>query len=78
MNGNPDFHYNPIVMNNINEYRNQILQALLSAVDGEGRRRVTDSEAAKLAKEFSDDELAFGMEYNTPEEVADMLIDAAL
>ncbi len=77
MNGNTDFHYNPIVMNNINEYRNQILQALLSAVDGEGRR-VTDSEAAKLAKEFSDDELAFGMEYNTPEEVADMLIDAAL
>lgn len=65
-------------MNNINEYRNQILKALLSAVDGEGHRRVSDSEAAKLAKEFSDDELAFGMEYNTPEEVADMLIDASL
>lgn len=65
-------------MQNVTEYRNLVLKALLSAVDGEGRRRVSDEEAAELAQEFSDEELAFGMDYNTPEEVADMLLDAGL
>ncbi len=65
-------------MQNLTEYRNQILKALLSAVDDDGRRRVSDDEAAKLSKEFSDEELAFGIDYNTPEEVAEMLLDAGL
>ncbi|WP_337569794.1 hypothetical protein [Hallella sp.] len=65
-------------MQNVTEYRNLVLKALLSAVDDDGRRRISDEEAAELAQEFTDEELAFGMDYNTPEEVADMLLDAGL
>lgn len=65
-------------MQDITEYRKQILQALLSAADCDGHPRLTEAEAVRLSKEFSDDELAFGMDYNTPEEVADMLLDADL
>ena len=64
-------------MQNVTEYRNLVLKALLSAVDDDGRRRISD-EAAELAQEFTDEELAFGMDYNTPEEVADMLLDAGI
>ena len=65
-------------MQNVTEYRNLVLKALLSAVDDDGRRRIRDEEAAELAQEFTDEELAFGMDYNTPEEVADMLLDAGI
>ena len=65
-------------MQNVTEYRNLVLKALLSAVDDDGRRRICDEEAAELAQEFTDEELAFGMDYNTPEEVADMLLDAGI
>ena len=65
-------------MQNVTEYRNLVLKALLSAVDDDGRRRISDAEAAELAQEFTDEELAFGMDYNTPEEVADMLLDAGI
>ena len=62
----------------INEYRNLILKALQTACDADGRPRLTEEEAQRLAQEFSDEELAFGMGYNTPQEVADMLLDAGL
>lgn len=65
-------------MQNVTEYRNLVLKALLSAVDDDGRRRISDEEAAELAQEFTDEELAFGMDYNTPKEVADMLLDAGI
>lgn len=65
-------------MQNVTEYRNLVLKALLSAVDDDGRRRISDEEAAELTQEFTDEELAFGMDYNTPEEVADMLLDAGI
>ncbi len=65
-------------MQNVTEYRNLVLKALLSAVDDDGRRRISDEEAAVLAQEFTDEELAFGMDFNTPEEVADMLLDAGI
>ncbi|HBN47199.1 MAG TPA: hypothetical protein DD401_06290 [Prevotella sp.] len=65
-------------MQNITDYRNLILKALLAASDDDGRPRLTEEEAKRLSKEFSDEELAFGMDYNTPEEVADMLLDADL
>ena len=61
-------------MQNVTEYRNLVLKALLSAVDDDGRRRISDEEAAVLAQEFTDEELSFGMDFNTPEEVADMLL----
>ena len=60
-------------MQNVTEYRNLVLKALLSAVDDDGRRRISDEEAAELAQEFTDEELAFGMDYNTPEEVDHIL-----
>ncbi len=65
-------------MQNVTDYRKQILDALLAASDDDGRQRLTEEEAVRLSKEFSDEELAFGMDYNTPEEVADMLLDADL
>ena len=65
-------------MQNVTEYRNLVLKALLSAVDDDGLRRISDEEAAVLAQEFTDEELAFGMDFNTPEEVADMLLDAGI
>lgn len=65
-------------MQNVTEYRNLVLKALLSAVDDDGRRRISGEEAAVLAQEFTDEELAFGMDFNTPEEVADMLLDAGI
>ncbi len=33
---------------------------------------------AALSEELSDEDLAFGMDYNTPEEVAELLVDSGL
>ncbi len=77
MRDNKHTHLNHINMD-INEYRSLILKALQTASDSDGKPRLSDEEAKRLAQEFSDEELAFGMDYNTPEEVADMLLDAGL
>lgn len=59
----------------VDDYRKQILLALQQATDDEGNRRLTDDEAKQLAMEFSDTELADGMDFNTPEEVAELLLE---
>ena len=65
-------------MEDVNEYRQKILDVLLSAKDDAGNPRLSEEAAASLSKEFTDQELRDGMEFNSPEEVAEMLLDAGL
>lgn len=62
----------------VEEYRRQILNLLLQAKDDKGEPRLTEKAAVALSKEFSDQELLDGMDFNTPEEVAQLLLDAGL
>lgn len=62
----------------VEEYRQQILNLLLQAKDDKGEPRLTEKAAVALSKEFSDHELLDGMDFNTPEEVAQLLLDAGL
>lgn len=62
----------------VEEYRQQILNLLLQAKDDKGDPRLTEKAAVALSKEFSDQELLDGMDFNTPEEVAQLLLDAGL
>lgn len=62
----------------VDEYRSKILELLLNAVDGDVKPRLTEKEAKELSNEFSDQELLDGMPFNTPEEVAEMLLDSGL
>jgi hypothetical protein len=62
----------------VEEYRNKILDILLNAKDDEGNARLTEKAAHDLAEEFSDQELLDGMDFNTPEEVAEMLLESGL
>lgn len=63
---------------NIDQYRNKILEILLKVQDSNGNNRLTEQEAQSLANEFSDQELMDGMDFNTPEEVANMLLESGL
>lgn len=65
-------------MEHIAEYRAQILQALCDARDPLGNPRLTEAQAKKLVEEFSDEQLNDGMLFNTPEEVAQLLLEAGL
>ncbi len=62
----------------VDEYRSKILDLLLSAKDAEGTPRLTEKEAKDLSEEFSDQELIDGMPFNSPEEVAEMLLESGL
>jgi hypothetical protein len=62
----------------VNEYRQQILNLLLQAKDDKGEPRLTEKAAVALSKELTDQELIDGMDFNTPEEVAQLLLDAGL
>ncbi len=62
----------------VDEYRSKILDLLLNAKDDKGTPRLTEKEAKDLANEFSDNELLDGMPFNTPEEVAEMLLESGL
>lgn len=65
-------------MEEIAEYRARILQALINAKDTDGKPQLTESQANLLANEFDDNELKDGMMFNTPEEVADLLLNSGL
>ncbi len=62
----------------VDEYRSKILDLLLNAKDGDGAPRLTEKEAKDLSNEFTDQELSDGMPFNTPEEVAEMLLESGL
>lgn len=65
-------------MENVSQYRREILEALLAAKTGDGAPRLTEKQAHDLSKEFTDQELLDGMDFNTPGEVAEMLLDSGL
>lgn len=57
------------------EYRQAVLEAILQAKDKDGAP-LTDEETAKsYLDSLSDDELEEGMLFNTPEEVAEMVLE---
>ena len=62
----------------VEEYRQQILDLLLQARDDKGEPRLTEKAAVALSQELSDQELLDGMDFNTPEEVAELLLEAGL
>lgn len=62
--------------NDIQTYREAILQAVLNRRDPkEGLPLITEKEARSLLAQLSDDELADGMLFNTPEDVADIILE---
>ena len=58
----------------ITQYRDKILQALLAERDDKPAR-VTEKEARELLDELTDNELADGIAFNSPEEIADLLLE---
>lgn len=62
-------------MMTVAEYRQAVLEAILQAKDQDGAP-LTDEETAKsYLDSLSDDELEEGMLFNTPEEVAEMVME---
>lgn len=62
-------------MMTVAEYRQAVLEAILQAKDKNGAP-LTDEETAKsYLDSLSDDELEEGMLFNTPEEVAEMVLE---
>jgi len=47
---------------------------MLSATKDNGNLQLTEKEVNARLASFSDDDLAFGMPFNTPEETANMLL----
>lgn len=59
----------------IEEYRAAILQALLEAKDEEGNPILSEKEATEALNGFTDDELQDGILWNTPEDVAEIILE---
>ena len=57
----------------IEEYRSQVETLLLQAV-AEGKTKLTESEVLTMLADFSDDELAEGMIFNAPADVAETIL----
>lgn len=59
----------------VDEFRAAILAAMLEMKDAEGNARVSEKEAKEVLKGFTDAELADGILFDTPEEVAQLLVE---
>ena len=57
----------------IEEYRQEILTALLAKTNSKGEARFEEAAAKELLGQLSDEELEEGILFNTPEDVADVL-----
>lgn len=55
-------------------YREAIWNAMLEKMAAQGAKAIEESEARARLKELTDDELADGIPFNTPEDVADILL----
>jgi len=62
-------------MMNIEEYRAAILQCLLEAKDEDGNPTLSEKEAKEALNGFTDDELQDGILWNTPQDVADIILE---
>ena len=65
-------------MENINDYRQQILQSLVAAVNTKGEQRYTEEQAQALLNELTEEELLDGIDFNSPEEIAQLLMESGL
>lgn len=65
-------------MQDVAAYRAKILQVLTEAKDANGSPRLNDRQARGLVENLSDQELEEGMLFNTPEEVAELLLESGL
>lgn len=59
----------------IEEYRAAILQALLDAKNEDGTPALSEKEATEALNGFTDDELQDGILWNTPQDVADIILE---
>lgn len=62
-------------MDEIQEFRTAVLKILLEAKDKKGEPRFTESDAKRLLAELRDDEIKDGLPFNTPEDVAELLLE---
>ena len=62
-------------MMNIEEYRAAILQCLLEAKNEDGSPIISEKEAREALNGFTDDELQDGILWNTPEDVAEIILE---
>ena len=58
----------------IQEYRDAILKAMLDNKDLDALAQIIESDAKELLNELTDSELEDGILFNTPEEVAELLM----
>ena len=65
-------------MENINDYRQQILQCLVAAVNTKGAQRYTEEQSQALLNEVTEEELLDGIDFNSPEEIAQLLMESGL
>lgn len=59
----------------IEEYRAEVLQALLEAKNEDGTPAITQKEAQEALNGFTDDELQDGILWNSPQDVADIILE---
>ena len=57
------------------EYRAEVLQALLEAKNEDGTPAITPKEAQEALNGFTDDELQDGILWNSPQDVADIILE---
>ena len=62
-------------MMTIEEYRAEVLQALLEAKNEDGTPAITPKEAQEALNGFTDDELQDGILWNSPQYVADIILE---
>lgn len=63
-------------MDEIQEFREAVMAILLEAKDKKGEPRFTNESAKALLGELTDEEIADGLPFNTPQDVADVLLEA--
>lgn len=59
----------------VKRYRAQILKILIDTKDEKGNQRMEEDVAKDLLDSFSDEELMDGIEFLTPQDVADVLFE---
>jgi hypothetical protein len=59
----------------IDAYRQEVVAALVQKTADNPKLVLTQEDAQALAAYLSDEELVDGMEWNTPEDVADVLLE---
>ncbi len=59
----------------IKQYRQAITDILADSRDEEGNIRMTEQEIHEILDDFSDEELEYGMPFNSPEDVAKIILE---